>query len=81
MHSLFFFFFFSESSCEKNLFNYLNASYSFKSSHAKGNLFKKKYVQKKHFVLEHENNCEEEISLTPHDRIDNVDWFKCADIC
>ena len=38
------------------------------SSRAKGNLFKKKYVQKKHFVSEEENNCEEEINSKPQDR-------------
>ena len=52
------------------------------SHHMQKEIFlKRNMYRKKHFVLEHENNCEEEISLTPHDRIDNVDWFKCADIC
>ena len=27
-----------------------------------------------HFILEEENNCKEEINLTPHDRIGNTDW-------
>ena len=44
------------------------------SSGAKGNLLKKKYVQKKHFVSEEENNCEEEINSKPQDRISNIDW-------
>ena len=42
--------------------------FSFTSSRAKGNLFQKKYVQKKHFVSEEENNCEEEINSKPQDR-------------
>ena len=42
--------------------------FSFTSSRAKGNLLKKKYVQKKHFVSEEENNCEEEINSKPQDR-------------
>ena len=50
------------------------------SSGAKGNLLKKKYVQKKHFVSEEENNCEEEINSKPQDRIsNNIDWcgYEC----
>ena len=34
----------------------------------------RKAIRKKHFVLEEENNCEEEINLTPQDRIGNTDW-------
>ena len=49
--------------------------FSFTSSRAKGNLLKKKYVQKKHFVSEEENNCEEEINSKPQDRISNIDWY------
>ena len=53
-------------------------SFSFTLSRAKGNLFKKKYVQKKHFISEEENYCVEEINLRPQDRIANIDWCKCA---
>ena len=63
------------------MFNYLNVSFSFTSSRTKGNLFKKKYVQKKHFVWEEENNCEGEINLTPQDRIVNIIWCKCGCDC
>ena len=48
--------------------NYLNASFSFTSTRAKKNL-KKKYVQKKHFLSEEENNCEEEINFKIEDKI------------
>ena len=34
----------------------------------------RKAIRKKHFVLEEQNNCEEEINLTPQDRIGNTDW-------
>ena len=37
----------------------------------------RKVISKKPLVLEEENNCEEEINLTPQDRIDNIDWCKC----
>ena len=60
--------------------NYLNASFSFTSSRAQGNLFKKKYEQKKHFVSEEENNYEEETNLTPQD-IANINWCKCGCEC
>ena len=33
----------------------------------------RKAIPKKHFVSEKENNCEEEINLTPQDRIGNID--------
>ena len=33
---------------------------------------------KKTFVSEKENNCEEEINLTPEDRTGNLDWCKCG---
>ena len=36
---------------------------------------------KKLFVLEEENNCEEEINLTSQDRIGNSDWCKCGCEC
>ena len=36
---------------------------------------------KKHFVLEEENDCEEEINLTLQDRIGNIDWCKCRCEC
>ena len=78
MHSLFFHSKLILSSCEKILLNYLNVSFSFTSSRAKGNLFKKKCVQKKHFISEEENYCVEEINLRPQDRIANIDWCKFA---
>ena len=40
-----------------------------------------KAILKKPFVFEEENNCEEEINLTPQDRIDNVDWCRCGCEC
>ena len=39
-----------------------------------------KAIPKKHFVLE-ENNFEEEISLTPQDRIGNINRCKCGCDC
>ena len=51
------------------------------SPRTQGNLFKKKYVQKKHFVSEEQNNYEEEINITPKDRIANIDWCKCGCEC
>ena len=36
---------------------------------------------KKHFVSEEEINCEEELNLTPEDRIDNINWCKCGYEC
>ena len=56
---------------------FLNAPFSFTSSCAKENLFKKKYVQKKYFESKEEKGCGEEINLTPQDRIANIDWCKC----
>ena len=38
----------------------------------------RKAIPRKHFVSEEENNCEEEINLTPHDRIGNIDLYKCG---
>ena len=32
-----------------------------------------KAISKKHFVPEEENKCEEEINLTPQNRIGNID--------
>ena len=46
-----------------------------------GNLFKKKYAQKKHFVLEKINNCEEEINSKPQERIANIDLCRCGCKC
>ena len=40
--------------------------------------FKRNMNRKKHFVSEEENNCEEEINLTPQDRIANINWCKCV---
>ena len=40
-----------------------------------------KAIPKKHFVLEEESNCEEEMNLTPQDRIGNIDWCKCGYKC
>ena len=37
-----------------------------------------KAILKKPFVSEEENNCVEEINLTPQDRIGNIDWCKCG---
>ena len=37
----------------------------------------RKVIPEKHFVSEEENNCEEEVNLTPEDRIGNSDWCKC----
>ena len=37
----------------------------------------RKAIPKKHFVLEKENNCEEEINLILQDGIGNFDWCKC----
>ena len=34
-----------------------------------------------HFVSEEENNCQEEINLTPQNRIGNTDWCKCGCEC
>ena len=45
------------------------------------NFFKKKYAQKKHFVLEKLNNYGEEINSTPQDRIDNIDLCRCGCEC
>ena len=33
----------------------------------------RKAIPKKYFVSEEQNNCEEEINLTPKDRIGNID--------
>ena len=33
-----------------------------------------KAIPKKLFVSEEENNCKEEINLTPQNRIGNIDW-------
>ena len=41
----------------------------------------RKTVPKKQFVLEEGNNCEEEISLAPQDRIGNINWRKCVCEC
>ena len=41
----------------------------------------RKAIAKKHFVLEEKNNCEEEINLTPQDRIGNSDCCKCECEC
>ena len=38
-------------------------------------------ISKKPFVSEEENNCEEETSLKPQDRIGNIDWCKCECEC
>ena len=43
-------------------------------------MYSRKAIPKKHFVLE-ENNCEEEINLTPRDRICNINWWKCGYKC
>ena len=40
-----------------------------------------KAIPKKYLVLEEENNWEEEINLTPQDKIDNTDWCKCGYDC
>ena len=37
----------------------------------------RKAIPKKPFVSEGKNNCEEEINLTPQDRIGNISWCKC----
>ena len=36
-----------------------------------------KAIPKKHSVAEEENNCEDEIDLTPQDRISNINCCKC----
>ena len=41
----------------------------------------RKAIPKKHFVSKEENNCKEEIHLTPQDRISNTDWWKCGYEC
>ena len=38
------------------------------------NVEPQKAITKKPFASEEENNCEEEINLTPQDRIGNIDW-------
>ena len=40
-----------------------------------------KAVPKKLFVSEEESNCEGEISLTPQDKIGNINWWKCGCDC
>ena len=40
-----------------------------------------KAIPKKLFVLKEQNNCKEEISLTPQDRIGDIDWCKCVCEC
>ena len=50
------------------------------SSRAKGNLSKKKYVLKKHFVSEEENNSEEEINLT-HSHKKRKDSLETRAVC
>ena len=81
MHSLFFHWKFIIKIMWKILFNYLNASLSVTSLRIEENFFKKKYAQKKHFVLENLNNYGEEINSTPQDRIDNIDLCRCACEC
>ena len=39
---------------------------------------RKALPKKKKFASEEENNCEEEINLTPQYRIDNINWCKCG---
>ena len=34
----------------------------------------RKAIPKKHFVSEEEDHCEEEINVTPQDRIGNTEW-------
>ena len=34
----------------------------------------RKVIPKKHFVSKEENDCKEEINLTPQDRISNTNW-------
>ena len=41
----------------------------------------RKVIPEKHFISEEENNCEEEVNLTPEDRIGNSDWCKCGYQC
>ena len=41
----------------------------------------RKAVPMKNFALEYENDCEEEVNLTPQDRIGNIDWWKCGREC
>ena len=41
----------------------------------------RKATPKKYFVSEEENDCEAEISSTPHGRISNIDWCKCGEEC
>ena len=41
----------------------------------------RKAIPKKPFASEEANNCEEEINLTPQDRIGNIDWCKCGCEC
>ena len=40
-----------------------------------------KAIPKEPFLSEEENNCEEEINLTPQDRIVNINWYKCRCEC
>ena len=40
-----------------------------------------KAIPMKCFVSEEENTCEEEINLTPQERIGNADWYKCGCEC
>ena len=41
----------------------------------------RKAIPKKLFVSEEENNCQEELNLTPQDKIGNIDWCKCEYEC
>ena len=40
-----------------------------------------KDIPKKYFALGEENKREQEINLTPLDRIGNIDWRKCGCEC
>ena len=71
----------SDYTFQRKKYKQIVSSFPFTSSRARLNLFKKKYVQKKHFALEEENNCEEEINLTLQERIANIDWCKCGCEC
>ena len=55
--------------------------YSLLGYHVQNEIFLKEICTEKTFCIEEENNCEEEIDLTPQDGIANIDWCKCGSEC